>query len=95
MVLIDSPIDLMATASRDQPVQAGVRPTILDTTGYDPWRDIYLQGVYEKRVQQLEQFAKEKSFDYEVIKTLKKLFFILPSSQFSSPRCLYNKLGFQ
>ena len=59
MVLIDSPTDLMATAS-------GQRPQFEDDfrSDYRPWNNIYLRGAYEKRVQDLEQFAREKTLDY-------------------------------
>ncbi len=73
MVLIDSATDLMATASRDHHVAS--RLPVGDRTGsedahgvtrnYDPWRDIYLQGAYQKRFKDLEQFAKEKTDDYQ------------------------------
>lgn len=75
MVLIDSPTDLMATASRHFPASS-------DSTSFQNWEtdydyydgrdyqdeprlslsDLYLKGAYEKRVQDLEAFAKDKNF---------------------------------
>ena len=62
MVLIDSPTDLLAMESSPS-----------SNTGYyfgnydyeDPWNpDMYLQGAFEKRVADLELFAKNKNLDY-------------------------------
>jgi len=78
MVLIDSPTDLIATASRQIPqldmkmerfglAATGEEPeqTQLSSNDYDylsSWQDIYLRGAYEKRVEDLEKFAKDKNF---------------------------------
>jgi len=78
MVLIDSPTDLIATASRQIPqldmkmerfglAATGEEPeqTQFSSNDYDylsSWQDIYLRGAYEKRVEDLEKFAKDKNF---------------------------------
>ena len=65
MVIIDSATDLIAMESGGSRSQ--IEP---NRTPYwrpeesDPWSDIYLKGAYEKRVQDLEQFAQDKNYDY-------------------------------
>ena len=59
MVLIDSASDLMATASGQN------YPKMENLDYYDYYsdlRDVYLRGAYEKRVKDLETFAKDKNF---------------------------------
>ena len=60
MVLIDSATDLMATASR-------AAPNYYEdyySTNENSWLNNYLEGAYAKRVQDLEQFAKDKTLDF-------------------------------
>ena len=68
MVLIDSATDLLAMESGGQYSGAqyeAIQPQLLQPEVFsDPWSDIYLQGAYEKRVQELEQFAQDKNYDY-------------------------------
>ena len=68
MVLIDSATDLLAMESGGQYSGAqyeAIQPQLLHPEVFsDPWSDIYLQGAYEKRVQELEQFAQDKNYDY-------------------------------
>ena len=68
MVLIDSATDLLAMESGGQYSGAqyeAIQPQVLHPEVFsDPWSDIYLQGAYEKRVQELEQFAQDKNYDY-------------------------------
>ena len=59
MVLIDSPTDLLAMEST---------PESFYNYDYqeaqDPWKEMYLQGAFEKRVADLELFARNKNLDY-------------------------------
>ena len=61
MVLIDSSTDLMATASRNAPTNYNQD---YYATNEDSWLNNYLEGAYVKRVQDLEQFARDKTLDY-------------------------------
>ena len=61
MVLIDSSTDLMATASRANPTNYYQD---YYATNEDSWLNNYLEGAYVKRVQDLEQFARDKTLDY-------------------------------
>ena len=61
MVLIDSSTDLMATASRANPTSYYQD---YYATNEDSWLNNYLEGAYVKRVQDLEQFARDKTLDY-------------------------------
>jgi len=81
MVLIDSPTDLMATAGRQIPKvitrlenfndPSTFRTDVNNRRFENLYEDDYLKGAYRKRVEELEQFAKDKNFwastelDYE------------------------------
>ena len=68
MVLIDSSTDLMATASRQHPIYLDYAEAplknddVYDIDNFSTLKDIYLNRAYEKRVQDLEDFARDKNF---------------------------------
>ena len=75
MVLIDSPTDLMATATRQIPTSIR-RADFIDrderensylidrdeTGNRESMQNVYLRGAYEKRLKELERFAEDKNF---------------------------------
>jgi len=82
MGLIDSPTDLIATASRQIP-QSNMKMERFGLASEDPtgtqfssndydylssWQDDYLRGSYEKRVEDLEKFAQDKNFWASAVK---------------------------
>ena len=64
--LIDSDVDLMATASGVSTVNSGIPRQYEEfySTSENSWLNNYLEGAYAKRVQDLEQFARDKTLDF-------------------------------